>query len=175
VTVASGSTNVGSGRFDLLTGVAYREIIEADGFVRSLEPLEPGTLSGEQQLALASVADTLRGVQAVYPDQPVGLGARWSVEQPVAASSFPVTATYHYQLTAIGPRRFTVSVAYSSEFDATIEGMAATGTVRGLGSIDGSIDNPLDVSFVLGQTTDSTAGGRPLHVAVTVSRHSTPR
>ena len=174
VAAESEAANVGAARFDALTGVTYRETIEADGFVASLEPLEPGRLSEEQRLALASVADTLRGVQAVYPDEPVGLGARWTVEQPVAASSFPVTAAYHYELTAIGPRRFTVSVSYSSEFDATIEGVAATGTVSGLGSIDGSIDNPLDVSFVLGQTTDSTAGGRPLHVAVTVSKESTP-
>jgi hypothetical protein len=174
IVLTSGEAAASAAAFDALAGVEFRQAIEASGRVTSVAPVEPDALTDEQRGAFASVVGNLQGAQTVYPDVPVGVGARWSVEQAVSGDSFPVTASYHYELTAIDDGRYTIAVSYSSTFDTVVDGVAAAGTVSGLGSINGSVGNPLDVTYTLGQLTHSTAGGSTVDVAVTVRTESTP-
>ena len=118
-----------------------RRSTAADGW-HPLRPSSPTRSTDEQRGAFASVVGNLQGAQTVYPDEPVGVGARWNVEQAVSGDSFPVTASYHYELTAIDDGRYTIAVSYSSTFDTVVDGVAAAGTVSGLGSINGSVGEP---------------------------------
>jgi hypothetical protein len=174
IVLTSGDAATGATAFDALAGVEFWQMIEGSGRVTSVAPVDRDALTDEQRSAFASVVGNLQGAQTVYPDVPVGLGARWDVEQPVAGDSFPVTAAYHYELTAIEDGRFTIAVSYSSSFDTVVDGVAAAGTVSGLGSIHGSVDNPLDMTYTLGQATHSIAGGTTVDVAVTVTTESNP-
>jgi hypothetical protein len=92
----------------------------------------------------------------------------------VSGDSFPVVAEYQYALTAVEGDRYTISVSYSAAFDTIVDGVPTVGTVSGLGSVTGSVDDPLDTSYRLGQTTEGTAGGNTVHVEVTVTMESTP-
>lgn len=166
--------NVNSAAFDALSGVAFRQSFDPDGAVTGVDLVDPDALTDQQRVAFGSISGNLQGAQTVYPDVPVGVGARWTAEQAVSGDSFPVTATYQYELTAIEDGRYTVAVSYASAFDTVVDGVSAVGTVSGLGSISGSIVNPLDVSYTLGQSTDSTAGGNAVNVVVRVTTTSTP-
>lgn len=174
VTLTSAGAPALGGDFALLGGAAFRQTFGANGSMLDTVLIDSGTTTDVQRRALESVIGNLQGARTIYPSEPVGVGARWSVEQRVSGDSFPVTADYQYELTAIEDGRFTISVSYSEAFDTMVDGAAATGTVSGLGSIHGSVEDPLDVSYALGQLTTTAAGGAAFDVAVTVRIESTP-
>jgi hypothetical protein len=174
IVVTTGGATANAAAFDVLRGVEFRRAIGASGRLVSVQPVDQDGLTDEQRSAFASVVGNLQGADTVYPDEPVGVGARWSVEQPVSGDSFPVTAAYQYELTAIENGRYTIAVSYSTTVDTVVDGVAAAGTVSGRGSIDGSVDLPLDVSYTIGQATTTTAGGNHVDVTVTVTTESTP-
>lgn len=174
VTLTSAGAPASAGDFALLAGTAYRQTFGADGAMLDAELIDPETSASAQRRAFESVIENLQGARTVYPSEPVGVGARWRVEQRVSGDSFPVTAVYHYELTAIEDGRYSISVSYSETFETVVEGVAAAGTVSGLGSINGSVDDPLDVSYTLGQSTTTSAGGNTFDVAVTVTIESVP-
>jgi hypothetical protein len=173
VLFTSSGDRIDPAAFDVLTGMTFRQTFASNGRLTAVEPVGPGVPTNEQLLAFSSVTGNLQGSQTIYPDDAVGVGARWTVEQAVSGESFPVTADYHYELTAIEDGRYTVSVSYTAAFDTVVDGVATTGTVSGLGSINGAVDDPLDVSYRLGQTTDGVAGANAIHVEVTVAVVST--
>lgn len=169
VLLTSGADRIDPTAFDVLTGMTVRETFASDGRLTAVEPVGPDAPTNEQLVAFASVTGNLKGSQTIYPDEAVGVGARWTVEQAVSGDSFPVTADYHYELTAVEDGRYTVSVSYHEAFDTIVDGVATTGTVSALGSINGAVNDPLDVSYRLGQTTDGIAGANAIHVEVTVA------
>jgi hypothetical protein len=173
VLLTSGADRIDPAAFDVLTGMTFRQVFARNGRLTAVEPVGPEVPTNEQMLAFASITGNLKGSQTIYPDEAVGVGARWTVEQAVSGDSFPVTADYHYELTAIADGRYTASVSYTAAFDTVVDGVATTGTVSGLGSINGAVDDPLDVSYRLGQTTDGIAGANAIHVEVTVAVMST--
>jgi len=174
VLFTSGADRIDPAAFDVLMGMTFRQTFAGNGRLTAVEPVGPVAPTNEQLLAFSAVTGNLQGSQAIYPDDAVGVGARWTVEQAVSGESFPVAADYHYELTAIEDGRYTVSVSYTSEFDTVVDGVATAGTVSGLGSINGAVDDPLDVSYRLGQTTDGVVGANAIHVEVTVAVVSTP-
>jgi len=50
-----------------------------------------------------------------------------------------------------------------------------TGTVTGLGTVVGSVDNPLAMSVTLGQTIDATSGGVAVSVIVGIDVQAAAR
>ena len=172
--ITSGADRIDPAAFDVLTGMTFRQTFAPDGRLIAVEPVDPAEPTNAQLVAFASITGNLQGAQMIYPDEPVGVGARWTVEQAVSGDSFPVVAEYQYALTAVEGGRYTMSVSYTAAFDTVVDGVPTAGIVSGLGSVTGSVDDPLDVSYRLGQTTEGTAGGNTVQVEVTVTMESTP-
>lgn len=159
--------------YDAVTGVQFQQTIDARGKTLSTELLDAESLTDAARAAAEGFTGNLQSAQFVYPSEPVGPGAKWTAELEVATEGFAVPATYMYEITEIADGRYTIAVSYESTFDTTIEGQAATGTVTGLGSVAGSVDNPLAMSVTLGQTIDATSGGVVVSVIVGIDVEAT--
>ncbi len=161
--------------YDALTGVQFQQTVDATGKTLSTELLNVESLTDATRASAEGFTGNLQSAQFVYPSEPVGLGAKWTAELEVATEGFAVPATYTYEITDIADGRYTIAVAYDSTFDTTIEGQAATGTLTGLGTVVGSVDNPLAISVTLGQTIDATSGGVAVSVIVGIDVQAAAR
>lgn len=159
--------------YDALAGARFQQTFDPTGRIVATEVLDAESLSDAARLAAEGFTGNLQSAQFVYPAEVVGVGAKWSAELEIAAEGFTIPATYHYELTDVSDGRYTIAVSYDTAFDTTIQEIPATGTVTGLGTVTGSIDNPLDLSVTLGQTIDASSGGVDLNVVVGIDVQST--
>lgn len=166
LTNAPPGVDIASLGYESLPGAQFAQAFDANGKLISTELLNADTLSDAARQAAEGFTGNLQSAQFVYPDVPVGVGAKWSADLSVATEGFAIPTTYRYELTGIADGRYTIAVSYNSTFDTTIEGAVATGTVTGAGSVVGSVANPLDLSVTLDQTIDATSGGESISVVV---------
>lgn len=166
LTEAPTTVDVSALGYDGLAGAQFQQTFDASGKTMSTELLNADQLGEAARSAAEGFTGNLQSAQFVYPDEPVGVGARWTADLEIATEGFAIPTTYAYELTAITDGRYTIAVSYESEFDTTIEGQQASGDVTGLGTVVGSVDNPLDVSVTLDQTIDATSGGVDVSVVI---------
>jgi len=166
LTEAPSGVDVSALGYDALGGAQFRQTFDASGKSMSTDLLNADELSDAARTAAEGFTGNLQSAQFVYPDEPVGVGARWTADLEIESEGFAIPTTYTYEITGITAGRYTIAVSYESAFDTTIEGQPASGDVTGLGTVDGSVDNPLDLSITLGQTIDATSGDIDMNVVI---------
>jgi hypothetical protein len=159
--------------YDTLPGAQFEQTFDAHGGVVSAEVLNPETLSDAARQTVEGFIENLQSAQFVYPDVPVGTGAKWSADLDIVTEGFTIPATYSYEITDITGGRYTIALSFDSSFDTTIDGTAATGTVTGTGTVVASVGNPLELSVTVDETIDATAGGVAVNVVIGVDVQAT--
>ena len=154
-----------------LTGLQLEQRFDRAGRILATELLDADELSDQMRATAEGFASNLRTAQFAYPSEPVGIGAVWTTELDIASQGFAIPAAYRFEVTDITDGRYTLTIAYRSEFETSADGVDATGTVSGLGIASGSVENPLDISVDLGQTIQASAAGEDLSVSISVASH----
>jgi len=158
--------------YDRLSGVQLTQRLDRAGRVLTTDLVGADAMSDADHSIAQGFTASFEAAQFVFPDAPVGVGASWTTELSVASDGLSVPVAYRYELTDLSYGIYTVSVSYASDFEATIEGAVATGTVAGLGRATGSVANPLNVSVDLGQTIVAATDNSELTVAVKLTTES---
>jgi len=158
-----------------LVGVRYRELFNPDGTSDDTELVDEDQLTSAQREAYEQFGSQVESTAFDFPDEPVGVGARWTSVSTVEQQGFDLTVTYHYELTALEGDRYTVEISYDEDIDDTfsVEGQDAdvTGSLEGGGTTTGIVGNPLAFETSLEQDLemDIEADGQSLSMTMSVA------
>lgn len=147
ITVTDAPADVPTDTFENAVGVTLVEERSARGVIESTEVLDDPSLTSEQRAAAEELLSG--GVDAAnlaFPDEPVGVGARWTESQTVASSGIDVPVVFEYELVELTEESYVVELIVDSDIDTDVDGAAVLGGYTGGGRITGSLDNPLAVT-----------------------------
>lgn len=179
VTIESSSQTVASGGAyaeDLLDDEYYQELLgvpvavtaTGQNVVQSAAPVDGATLTAEHQAALSYVWELPQSTPRIFPDQPVGVGATWTIAMPSLIDGVDLPTNYTCRLISA------VDGQYVVEFDSTVDFAQATGpsvgantpdgTITAAGTVTGDVADPFRSTFVMHVTTDISLSDRSAEV-----------
>jgi DNA-binding CsgD family transcriptional regulator len=109
---------------------------------------------------LPSGFEDFQGTSAdlVFPDEPIGVGARWASGNEFEVEGGPaITTETIYELTELTDDGYTLEVSGSSPFDVEVDKVELSGEVRESGEIRGDRSNPLisDMTYDVNMEADA--------------------
>jgi hypothetical protein len=156
-------------RFALLGGLVVRESRDLRGLLVTASRAAPAAADADTQEALDELLGQLGQSAVVFPDRPLGLGARWTSEQVQTVSGVRMTSRAEYTLAGRSDRQVTLrwrltagaapQVARIQGRSVSVDSYAATGT------------GTLEVDLAAGT---ATAGRLELSVRQVVQAGGTP-
>jgi hypothetical protein len=116
------------------------------------------------------------GTDVLYPDEPVGVGARWvgGVESQVEAGP-PIAAEVTYELTDVSANEFTLEISGDTEIEDEFDGVEFTGDITQNGEVTGDPRNPLVFEMTYDVGFDASAEGETFSTDVSAEATSTER
>jgi hypothetical protein len=81
-----------------------------------------------------------------------------------------VPVTYHYTLTDVADGEYSIEATLDADFDVEEDGLSATGTMTGSGTLTGAVDNPLvtSSSFDVAMEMASDADDFSMNVEISI-------
>ncbi|MCC6998113.1 MAG: hypothetical protein IT370_26095 [Deltaproteobacteria bacterium] len=103
---------------DGLKGMSYRGKLARNGRMSGLEIDLPGTLPPQLSQMVDSMKQQMQQMTMPFPDEAVGVGARWKVAQKVALTGFAIDSTIENKLVAREGSRAVIEVKMSQSAPA---------------------------------------------------------
>ncbi len=139
--------------FRELVGMGWDSVVGPDGVVIRSDLVDSGRLT---ETALSLRAGLPTPLMALVPMEPVGQGARWTIE----LEDFSGTYSYDCRLVSVAGDRFRVEFDYRFDTTSLQDGTRARVVTEGHGDYDGSLARRLDSTYrVADRTTVTTEGG----------------
>jgi len=115
------------------------------------------------------------GSQPVFPNEPVGIGARWVAANELAAEGGPtiVTATT-YELTELTEDEYVIEISGETPIDEEFDDVEFTGELTESGEIRGDLSNPLVADVSYESDLEASANGQALTTSVSAEGSSKP-
>lgn len=92
--------------------------------------------------------------QAVFPDEPISVGATWTTRDQVDANGTMIDVATTYELVDYSPDEYVLKVIQDQPVSAEVGGADLDGTVSAEGEIRGHPENPLMMNMTYGQKSD---------------------
>lgn len=170
--LSDASEGVDAGDFDLdeLVGVQYEQDFSPSGAIENSNIVDLASMDKDAAALAEEFVASSQTVVISYPDEPVGVGAKWSSEVLVESDGFSVPVTYEFEITDITDGRYSMTLTYAADIDQDVQGASVTGTLTGGGTVTGSVDNLLDQALDLDQDMMITVGtgGDSMDMSMTV-------
>ena len=151
-----------------IVGVTYRQRFDTDGGAGEAELVDGDQVTSAQRAAYESFGKELDSAAFSYPQEPVGEGAKWSSVATLRSQGLEVEVTYHYELTELDGKDYTVEIAYDQDIDTTLEGADVTGTITGGGTSGATIGDPMSQRTSLRQDLVMTVADGSDHAEMTM-------
>ena len=135
--------------------------------------IDAASMTTEQQESGRALVDAVSMISVGFPVEPVAVGAAWSSEGAIGSHGSVIPVTYQCRLTALDASAYTMEVTYTEVFSLPSDAGMIEATVAGMGTIAGSVSNPLAVSATLNQTIDGIQGAQPLHTDTSIAFNGT--
>lgn len=135
--------------FAELVGLSWDSVVAPDGVVVESDLLDNGRLTDTARSLTEGLPTSL---MALVPLEPVGEGARWTIEVDDFAGSY----AYDCRLVAVAGGRFRVEFEYRIDTMTVQDGTEARAVTVGHGDFDGSLTSRLDGATRLADTTTVT-------------------
>lgn len=119
--------------------VTTRFVMDARGETLEESTQVPSDIAPEMAASLRSSAKTVSGVSALFPNEPVGVGARWSVKQRIESEHVLIDQTSTNTLQAIDGNelRIACDVAQGAPVQRIESAALPPGTVMWLEALEG--------------------------------------
>ena len=124
---------------------------------------------------LPSGFEEFQGTSAdlVFPDEPIGVGARWASGNEFEVEGGPaITTETIYELTELTDDGYTLDVSGSSPFDVEVEDVELSGEVTESGEISGDRSNPLVSNMTYDVDMEADAEGDSFTTSVSAELQS---
>jgi hypothetical protein len=159
-----------------IVGVTYRQRYDADGVAEDAELVDPDSLTAAQRSAYDEFGSQLDSASFDFPAEPVGEGATWRSVSEVSSQGLEIELTYHYELQALSGDEYTIAISYDEDIDTEVEGADVTGSVRGGGTMSGTIGNPMSQATSIEQDFDISLdqGGSSADLTMRIGIDVTP-
>jgi hypothetical protein len=135
--------------------------------------IDSASMTTEQQDSGRALVDAVSMISVGFPVEPVAVGAAWSSEGAIGSHGSVIPVTYQCRLTALDAAAYMMEVTYTEVFSLPTDAGMIEATVAGMGTIAGSVSNPLAVTATLNQTIDGIQGAQPLHVDTSIAFNGT--
>lgn len=168
-----------------LVGLKGHVRVSSRGVTREADLVIPDSLAPQAKQLLAGMRESLTQISAPFPEEPVGVGARWEVKETISQQGITLTQIATYELKSLRGDVFRTLVTIVQNADrqevampglppgakVTLVGMDSKGT----GEIAGRLDRlvPTLSTVDLSSRIDSRAvvGGEQQDVSMTMNVH----
>jgi len=94
-----------------LKGLVGTGVISSRAIVKSADVKIPDSASPEMRQAAEQSKQTIGGLLIPFPEEPVGVGAKWEFSRPIAAQGLKIDQTGTYELVSVEEDRLNVKAA----------------------------------------------------------------
>ena len=113
------------------------------------------------------------GSQRVFPDEPVGIGARWVAVNELATEGGPTIVTEtRYELTQLTKDGYVIEVSGETPIDEEIDDVEFSGDLTESGEIRGDRSNPLVAEVAYESDMEASADGEEFTTSVSAEGSS---
>jgi len=94
-----------------LKGLTGSGVISSRGIVKSAEVKVPASVPPQMRAAAEQSKQTIGAMMVPFPEEPVGVGAKWEFSKTLAMSGLKVQQTGTYELVSVEEERLSVKAA----------------------------------------------------------------
>ena len=144
VSIAGGNETPGLGdllqtTFGGLKGMTASGIMSSRGVIKSADMNVPAGASPQLRQSVEQMKDALSGVSAPFPEEPIGVGAKWEMRQVLKSQGMNIKQTSAYELVALDGNRAEVKLTLlQSAANQKISNPAMPGIKMDLDKMEGA-------------------------------------